>query len=77
MSINRISFSALLLAGMLLPSLPAAANDRGDRTTGGNSQMVQETYAGTEDTSMAPQAQTQADTSREAAPRVIHGYENH
>ena len=73
MSIHRISFSALLLAGMLLPSLPAAANDRGDRTTGGNSQVVQETYAGTEDTSMA----APADTSREMTPRVIHGYENH
>ena len=75
MSIHRISFSALLLAGMLLPSLPAAANDRGERTTGARSQMVQETYAGTEDTPMAPQAP--ADTSREVTPRVIHGYENH
>jgi hypothetical protein len=75
MSINRLSFSALLLAGMLLPSLPAAANDREGRTTGGKAQAVQETYAGTEDTSMAPQAP--ADTSHEATPRVIHGYENH
>jgi hypothetical protein len=73
MSINRLSFSALLLAGMLLPSLPAAANDREGRTTGSKAQVVQETYAGTEDTSMA----APTDTNHEVAPRVIHGYENH
>ena len=76
MSINRISFSALLLAGMLLPSLPAAANDRGERTIGARSQMVQETYAGTEDTSMTP-PQAPADTSREVAPREFHVNDNH